>query len=118
MPGGFDIAGTAAAGGVSDVWLSLHTGASHGSTDGVVRRRVCGVLPIPASQPGVERERSCVVNTNSTFNGVCPVPIQKHPRIQMAHGGGGKSMHQLLDEIFLPAFGAGPADQQHDSVVL
>ena len=27
-------------------------------------------------------------------------------------------MHQLLEEVFLPAFGAGPATQQHDSAVL
>ena len=35
----------------------------------------------------------------------------------MAHGGGGKWMHQLLEEIFLPAFGSNP-EEPHDSTVL
>src|SRR5689334_7179855 len=58
------------------------------------------------------------MKTAVEFSSACPVPIQQHTRIQMAHGGGGKLMHQLLEEVFLPAFGNHPAGQQHDSAVL
>ena len=57
------------------------------------------------------------MNTAPPFPPVCPVPIQQHTRIQMAHGGGGKWMHQLLEDIFLPAFGAN-LEEPHDSTVL
>jgi len=46
----------------------------------------------------------------------CPAPIQERARIQMAHGGGGKLMHQLLERVFLSAFNA--PENRHDSAVL
>jgi hydrogenase expression/formation protein HypE len=52
------------------------------------------------------------------FAAVCPVPLAQYPRIQMAHGGGGKLMHRLLQDIFLKAFGNEALDHQHDSSVL
>ena len=52
------------------------------------------------------------------FNLTCPVPIQQYPRILMAHGGGGKLMHDLLAKMFLAAFGENPQSAPHDSVVL
>ena len=58
------------------------------------------------------------MNTSPEFNAVCPMPIQEHARIQMAHGGGGKLMHRLVEQIFLPAFGSEPVNEQHDSAVL
>jgi len=50
--------------------------------------------------------------------GSCPVPHPSPQRIQMAHGGGGKWMHQLIDQMFLTAFEDGPAAERHDSAVL
>lgn len=35
---------------------------------------------------------------------VCPVPTVSNDTIQMAHGGGGRAMHRLLEKVFLPAF--------------
>ena len=58
------------------------------------------------------------MKTTVAFTGVCPVPISEYPRIQMAHGGGGKLMHRLLRDIFLAAFGNDTLNQQHDSSVL
>jgi hydrogenase expression/formation protein HypE len=58
------------------------------------------------------------VNIAPEFNVVCPVPTQSPGQIQMAHGGGGKLMHQLLEEVFLPALSNEPSNQQHDSAVL
>jgi hydrogenase expression/formation protein HypE len=52
------------------------------------------------------------------FNAACPVPLAQHSHIQMAHGGGGKMMHRLLQEIFLAAFGNESLNHQHDSSVL
>ncbi len=34
----------------------------------------------------------------------CPMPIQRYSKILMAHGGGGKLTHQLIEELFLPQF--------------
>lgn len=48
----------------------------------------------------------------------CPLPLSKHAEIQMAHGSGGKKMHQLIDEIFLPAFSGISLKDCHDSAVL
>lgn len=52
------------------------------------------------------------------FNAACLVPLSQYPRIQMAHGGGGKLMHRLLQDIFLAAFGNEALNHQHDSSVL
>ncbi|MGQ9506027.1 MAG: hydrogenase expression/formation protein HypE [Thermogutta sp.] len=34
----------------------------------------------------------------------CPAPLATHETIQLAHGGGGRLMRQLINELFLPAF--------------
>lgn len=49
------------------------------------------------------------------FNVSCPLPIQQYPHVLMAHGGGGKLMHQLLEKIFSPAFSNPILDTRHDS---
>ena len=52
------------------------------------------------------------------FTASCPIPIQQYPRIQLAHGGGGKLMHQLVEKVFLKAFGNETLQTRHDSAVL
>ena len=47
----------------------------------------------------------------------CPVPIQQYPTVLLAHGGGGRLMHQLIDQMFLSVFGQ-PDSGQHDAAVL
>ena len=49
------------------------------------------------------------------FNTSCPLPIQQYPHVLMAHGGGGKLMHQLLERVFGPAFSNPILDSHHDS---
>ena len=39
----------------------------------------------------------------------CPLPLRDHPAIVMGHGGGGRLSSDLVEHIFLPAFGG------HDS---
>jgi len=49
------------------------------------------------------------------FNASCPLPIQQYPLVLMAHGGGGKLMHQLLETVFGKAFSNPILDTRHDS---
>jgi len=34
----------------------------------------------------------------------CPIPTVSTESVQLAHGGGGRAMHRLLTQVFLPAF--------------
>jgi hydrogenase expression/formation protein HypE len=52
------------------------------------------------------------------FNPACPVPISQYPHVLMAHGGGGKLMHQLIGKMFLEAFRNPLLDTQHDAAVM
>jgi hydrogenase expression/formation protein HypE len=54
----------------------------------------------------------------SDFGAVCPVPIARHSHILLAHGGGGRLMHQLIEQVFMPAFGNPALDSRHDAAVL
>jgi hydrogenase expression/formation protein HypE len=49
------------------------------------------------------------------FNASCPLPIQQYPHVLLAHGGGGKLMHQLLEQVFGKAFSNPILDQRHDA---
>jgi len=53
----------------------------------------------------------------SDFTLSCPFPIQDYPHVLMAHGGGGKLMHQLIGKLFLPAFHNQPLGAPHDASV-
>jgi len=53
----------------------------------------------------------------------CPTPLRNHATIQMAHGGGGRLMRDLIEGVFLPAFGSEKKTSDsrtapHDSAVL
>jgi hydrogenase expression/formation protein HypE len=47
----------------------------------------------------------------------CPIPVSGYSKILLAHGGGGRLMHELIEKIFCDAFGP-PASERHDSAVL
>ncbi|MDZ7619836.1 MAG: hydrogenase expression/formation protein HypE [Patescibacteria group bacterium] len=49
----------------------------------------------------------------------CPLPMRDHATVQMAHGGGGRLMQELIEGLFLPGFAPGgkPA-VPHDSALL
>lgn len=64
----------------------------------------------------------CGVLSLSSAGGVivkltCPIPISKYPKVVLAHGGGGRLMNQLIQSMFLKAFGSS-SQGAHDSVVL
>ena len=52
-----------------------------------------------------------------TFQLNCPVPRVADDRIVLAHGGGGRLTHQLIEKIFIPAFGNSMLEQRHDGAV-
>jgi hydrogenase expression/formation protein HypE len=51
------------------------------------------------------------------FSPVCPVPIADYPQILLAHGGGGKLMHDLIESMFVPAFSNSLLCERHDGAV-
>jgi hydrogenase expression/formation protein HypE len=53
-----------------------------------------------------------------TFNLSCPVPRVADDRIVLAHGGGGRLTHQLIEKIFMPAFANDALEQRHDGAVV
>jgi hydrogenase expression/formation protein HypE len=48
----------------------------------------------------------------------CPVPVDTYPNILLAHGGGGKLTHQLIEGLFLPLFSNPALASRHDGAVL
>jgi len=47
----------------------------------------------------------------------CPVPID-HSHILLAHGGGGRLMHRLIEDVFLSAFKNPVIETRHDAAVV
>lgn len=56
--------------------------------------------------------------TDKHKNPECPIPKSEYPRILLAHGGGGRLMHQLIDKIFAAAFENPDLEVSHDSAVM
>ncbi|HDS01172.1 MAG TPA: hydrogenase expression/formation protein HypE [candidate division Zixibacteria bacterium] len=48
----------------------------------------------------------------------CPIPKDKYPHIRMAHGGGGRLMHELIEKLFVAAFYSSSLESEHDSAVI
>lgn len=48
----------------------------------------------------------------------CPLPIEDEGVVQMAHGGGGRKMAQLIERVFLPAFRSDALEQLGDGALL
>ena len=53
-----------------------------------------------------------------SFNLSCPVPRVADDRIVLAHGGGGRLTHQLIEKIFIPAFSNSMLEQRHDGAIV
>lgn len=48
----------------------------------------------------------------------CPLPIQQYPTVLLAHGGGGRLMYQLIEQMFLSAFGNPALNARQDAATL
>lgn len=49
---------------------------------------------------------------------VCPMPLRDYPSVVMGHGGGGAMSGELIEQLFLPAFGSAAQAEMGDSAVL
>lgn len=59
------------------------------------------------------------VLTALDFDGwTCPLPLRDSPNIVMGHGGGGAMSAELVEHLFLPAYGTAGAAELGDSAVL
>ncbi len=47
----------------------------------------------------------------------CPIPMGRYPNVLLAHGGGGKLTHQLIEQMFLPAFSNELLGERHDGAI-
>jgi len=57
--------------------------------------------------------------TDLDFDGwVCPTPLRDTPNIVMGHGGGAAMSGELIEQLFLPAFGGAAHAELGDSAVL
>jgi hydrogenase expression/formation protein HypE len=57
------------------------------------------------------------MSSEQNFSLSCPFPIQNYPNVLMAHGGGGKLMHQLIGKMIVPAFKNPLLACEHDATV-
>lgn len=48
----------------------------------------------------------------------CPITQHRYPYVLLAHGGGGRLTHRLLETLFLPAFSNPALAAQHDGAAL
>jgi hydrogenase expression/formation protein HypE len=58
------------------------------------------------------------MNEAKEFEIICPLPLNDHPRIKLAHGGGGRLMQQLIEDVFVAAFDNPVLRGGHDGAVL
>ena len=54
---------------------------------------------------------------DTTFTLSCPIPISDYPTVLLAHGGGGKLSHMLIEKMMVSAFGNPALDARHDGAV-
>ena len=94
-------------------------------------RRIIGIGGRRNGEVADDELRSCIDRFSSRhdlhtecrrFQLSCPLPLGDHATVQMAHGGGGRLMRQLIEGLFLPAFSASRTPRTlappHDSAVL
>jgi hydrogenase expression/formation protein HypE len=57
------------------------------------------------------------VTEPADFSASCPIPQSDYAQILLAHGGGGRLMHHLIERTIVPAFRNPLLDARHDSAV-
>ena len=83
---------------LSEIWPRLHAGGAAGRLDGFVRRRLRSLLPVWRRASG-----GCRMNAH-----LRPPRRLSATHVTLAHGGGGKAMRDLVEDVFVAAF-ANPA---------
>jgi hydrogenase expression/formation protein HypE len=59
-----------------------------------------------------------MTNTVKEFSVICPIPVRDYPNVLLAHGSGGRLMHQLIEKMFTTTFSHQSIKECHDSAVL
>ena len=57
------------------------------------------------------------MGTVKDFTLSCPLPASDYPTVTLAHGGGGKLTHQLIEKMILPCFQSPLLETRHDGAV-
>ena len=57
------------------------------------------------------------MSNDGQFQLQCPLPKLSHDTVQLAHGGGGRLMHELIQEVFVRAFDNPALAEGHDGAV-
>src|SRR5271157_2360522 len=90
---------------VQGVRLRLHPGKPVGRPDGLVGRRVLRLLPVWRCQAAPRRRPD---RGESAMNALPSARRRRDkvhvPTVTLAHGGGGKAMKDLIDDVFVEAF--------------
>ncbi len=73
---------------------------------------------LSASDAGAEKSISSSARGPDPSQLSCPRPLADHPHIVLGHGGGGKLSAELIEQIFLPRFGAPSDHPLGDSTVV
>mgnify|MGYP000583810843 CR=1 FL=1 len=58
------------------------------------------------------------MNAPQEFTLQCPLPLRDYPQVLLAHGGGGRLSHQLIESLFVPAFNNPALAARHDGATL
>ena len=58
------------------------------------------------------------MNNSKPFEITCPLPISSHNTIRLAHGGGGRLMQDLIQDVFVNTFSNRHLSALHDSAIL
>ena len=82
----------------------LHAGDAARRADGVVRGRLRGILPVWRHKAGTRRSGGERRMNMVSFPPRRPRGKVHVPTVTLAHGGGGKAMKDLIDDVFVAAF--------------
>jgi hydrogenase expression/formation protein HypE len=55
--------------------------------------------------------------SNAEFQLACPLPVSTKPTVQLAHGGGGRLMQELIQDVFVRAFHNPMLAPLHDGAI-
>ena len=58
------------------------------------------------------------MSSSQKFDLQCPLPLSDYPTVQLAHGGGGTLMNQLIDKMILSVFDNPVLSQKSDAALL
>src|SRR5512146_2085502 len=97
----------------------MHAGEAVGSANGFERGCVGGLFSIQAGaeMSGTTKDTKGHEGILKEVRLACPIPVSDYPSVTLAHGGGGKLMHQLLEKMVLPAFRNELLESRHDGAV-